>query len=74
MTSTCSRKLDVHHVAVDHLDDLRESVRPGQLLRDDGNRGPLHRVDAGGACARGEHAQDAAARSDVENDVAGTYH
>ena len=68
------RELDVRDVAVDHLDDVRDPVRGGQLLRQDGDRRPLHRVDARSARPRREHAQDAAARPDVENDVAGAHH
>ena len=40
------RRLEVYHVAVDHLDDLRDPVRGYKLLRQDGDRRPLHRVDA----------------------------
>ena len=32
------RRLDVHDVAVDHPDDLRDPVRGGQLPRQDGGR------------------------------------
>ena len=68
------RRLEVCDVAVDHLDDLRDPVRGGKLLRQDGGRRPLHRVDARGTRPRREHAQDAASGPDVENDVAGAHH
>ena len=68
------RKLHVQHVPVDHFDDLSEPVRGGKLLREHGDRRPLHRVHARSSCPRREHAQDAASRSDVEHDVARTHH
>ena len=68
------RRLEVHDVAVDHLDDLRDPVRGGKLLRQDGDRRPLHRVDARSTRPCREHAQDAASGPDVENDVAGAHH
>ena len=67
------RQLDVRHVILDDLDDVRDPVRAGQLLRQDGNRRLLHRIDARSARPRGEQAQDAASRPDIENDVAGTH-
>ena len=68
------RQLDVRDVAVDHPDDLRDPVRGGEFLRQDGGRRPLHRVDARGTRPRREHAQDAASGPDVENDVARAHH
>ena len=53
-----SRELDVHDLAVDHVDDLRDPVRGGQLLRQDGDRRPLHRVHPPSAGLRREHARD----------------
>ena len=67
-------QLDVDDVAVDHRDGVRDLVRGGQLLRQAGDRRPLDRVHTGSAGARREHAEDAASRSDVENDVAGAHH
>ena len=54
--------------------DLRDPVRGGQHPRHNGDRRPLHRVDARSAGPRREQAQDAASRPDVEHDIAGTYH
>ena len=68
------RELDVGDVTVDHVDDLGDSVRRGQLLRQDGDGGPLHRVDARSSRPCREHAQDAASGPDVEDDVAGAHH
>ena len=50
--------------------DVRESVGGDELLRQDGDRRLLDRIDARGAGPRREHAQDAAPRADVEDDVA----
>ena len=68
------RQLDVGDVAMDHLDDLRDSVRGGKLPRQHGGRCPLHRIDARSTRARREHAQDSASGPDVKNDVAGAHH
>ncbi len=69
-----NRKLADGGVANAKLDDVPDPVRGGKLLRQDGNRRPLHRVDPPSARPRREHAQDSASRPDVENDVAGAHH
>ena len=69
-----SRQLDLHDIAVEHLDDLRGPVRGGQPLRHGSDRGPLHRVDARSPGPRREQTQDAASRPDVEHDVTGAHH
>ena len=56
------------------LDDVRDAVRGGQLLREDGDGRLLDRVDARGSCPRREEAQDAGSGTDVEHDVAGAHH
>ena len=48
-----------------------ESVCDDELLSQDGDGCLLDGVDAGGAGPSGEHAEDAGARADVEDDVPG---
>ena len=68
------RQLEVQHVAVDHVHDVRDTIRSSQLLREGGDRRSLDGVDTRGAGARREHAQDAASRTDVENGVAWAHY
>ena len=67
-------RLDLQDVALDHLNDLPYFVRHSQLLRQDGNRRLLDRVDPRCASPCRENAQDAATRSDIEDDITGAHH
>jgi hypothetical protein len=67
------RRLNGHDVALDHVHDLRDPVCGGQFLRQDRDGCLLDGIDAGGTRPRREHAQDAAPRPDVEDDVARTH-
>ena len=68
------RRFDVHDVSLDHLDDVRESVRGDELLSQDRDGCLLDGIDAARTRPRREHAQYAAPRADIEDDIAGTDH
>ena len=73
IASTRSGGWGLQDVALDDLDDVRKPVRGGQLPREDRDRRLFHCVDACSTRPCREQAQDAAARPDVENGVAGSH-
>jgi hypothetical protein len=68
-----ARELDVAHVALDDLDDIRETVRRGQLLGQPGNRGLLDGVHPCRPGACGQEAENAGSGTDVQHPVARSH-